>query len=367
MISVSQRELTKALGDVGLVVPSRSPVDSARSVIIYDEADGIVIEGYNSELFLRKKIVGSGLLGGTCVVQHSVVYNTIRCCRSEVIELSIESGKLLVSDGENRFTFETFTPESKPKFSVQLEKWGVCESSRIGVALGTISHCLTKVEHSQIRPDCIYWKLGGSSSVLAVDGRRMFMMPIHFEGLRQDDEYKFLLHQNYINALTPLLGSGAIEVFGSSSMVGFSGRDWQIAGSLMDGKSLDAARMFQDQEYSITVTPQDLKAAARAIEPFAEPDCKEDRPAIRVEAGNGKVVLSCRARNLGSGEVSIPAKTNNTCSGYFQFRYIKELAVNTDGILHFGITPKAMHVRSDLGLLGKIAGVVEEIARENGR
>ena len=328
-----QENLSKALGIVGRAVATRSTLPVTQNVLMSSDEGRLKLSGTNLEIAISTWVGGKIEDEGAVTIPARLLTDFVNSLPSGQIEMEMTARPLGIHVKSGRFEARILGTDAEEFPPIPTVEQGVGASVTPSSLQAAINHVVFAAATDDSRPVLTGVKLelvGEEMTLAAADG---FRLAVHTTSLVStvDEEISFIIPSRTLRELDRLLADQQqpleFTVTPQRSQVMFRLENIELVSQLVQGAFPNYKQLIpQSANTRTVVSVQDFTRATRSASIFARDGSGIVRLQITPDEGQGKLVISARAEEVGDNVGEIDANVEGEEAKIaFSSRYLTDV------------------------------------------
>jgi DNA polymerase-3 subunit beta len=302
----SNEQFTTALRTLASVVPSRSSKPICQCVRIEAFDGHVTLHGTDLDRHLLIDIDATITTPGAVCVPFQKLSEIMTGHKGTALEFIAADGKVKLTGGGSSMTLHTSPASEFPMFPVAGEaKSSSLPAIDLYTALRQVEDA-TATESTRYAINGVFIQsiMGEKHShAVATDGRRLHVS----QQIKPNLGVTAIIPANTVGTLGKLLTDGDVSVSkGDDGQIRFSGSNWTLSSAIVEGNFPPYRDVIPKQnDTTVTVDSLALASAVRR----ASVTANEESRSTTFEITKDAITLSATTPEVGSSEITVPAKT----------------------------------------------------------
>jgi DNA polymerase-3 subunit beta len=323
-IQLTQQNLQKALAVMARVASSRTELPILSNVLITAKQDGIEFAATNLEIAVTHQASAKITNPGKIAVPARLFYEFVsQLPKDDVVELSLEKNRLLISAGSYSSHIQGVDPEDFPA----LPQINTKQQKKINnqLLINSINKTLLAASHDETRPI-----LGGvyihtfnkELCLTATDGYRLAESKLTESDIEADCVVPSQALQESLKICQDSSDEESVLYFAEGQFA-LSTNNTQLISRLVDGKYPEYRKLIPEKsETSFKINKNEFQTAAKLAGLFA----RESGGSITISASedDGKVTIASVASQVGDNSSAVEAKVKGNGEVVLNVRYLND-------------------------------------------
>jgi DNA polymerase-3 subunit beta len=330
-LSVTQENLTKALGNVGRVASSKAGLPILSNVLLRTDGNRLLVAATNLEIASTHLIGAKIIKPGSITIPAKLMSDFVASLPKDTVELKVKDSHLYISSGSYSSVINGVVADEFPELPT------IDESSSIHYSINTVdfkqavSQTIITASNDSTRPVLtgIYWhSFEGYLYLAATDGYRLSERRL----VETKSDVAAIIPSSTLQEVLRTITDDVaeIDVLFDETQVRFRVGESEITSRLIDGNYPDYRQLIPEtSETNITLDTGEFIRVTKIAGLFA----RESGGSVTLTADNEKQLLSIHsiASELGENTSSASAEVTNDGQVTLNSRYLSEALGAIDG------------------------------------
>jgi DNA polymerase-3 subunit beta len=330
-LSVTQENLTKALGNVGRVASSKTGLPILSNILLRTDSNRLLVAATNLEIASTHRIGAKIIKPGSITVPARLVSEFVASLPKGTVDLKVTDSHLAISSGSFSSIINGVVADEFPELPT------IDETSSIQYSISTqefkqaVSQTIITTSNDSTRPVLtgVYWhSFGGHLYLAATDGYRLSERKL----VETKSEVAAIIPastlQEVLRTITDDIGE--VDMLFDETQVRFRVGESEITSRLIDGNYPDYRQLIPDtSETNIELNASEFVRITKIAGLFA----RESGGSVTLTADKEKKTLSIHsiASELGENTSSATGEVSSDGQVTLNSRYLSEALSVVDG------------------------------------
>jgi DNA polymerase-3 subunit beta len=330
-LSVTQENLTKALGNVGRVASSKTGLPILSNILLRTDSNRLLVAATNLEIASTHRIGAKIIKPGSITVPARLVSEFVASLPKGTVDLKVTDSHLAISSGSFSSIINGVVADEFPELPT------IDETSSIQYSISTqefkqaVSQTIITTSNDSTRPVLtgVYWhSFGGHLYLAATDGYRLSERKL----VETKSEVAAIIPastlQEVLRTITDDIGE--VDMLFDETQVRFRVGESEITSRLIDGNYPDYRQLIPDtSETNIELNASEFVRITKIAGLFA----RESGGSVTLTADKEKKMLSIHsiASELGENTSSATGEVSSDGQVTLNSRYLSEALSVVDG------------------------------------